>query len=341
MITPVADFLAFIINNSGTIAAGLAAIGTGFAVFQVAEMIQGAVTSFQAFKTAQEGATVAQWAMNAAMNANPIGILVAAIAGLVAGIVVLWNTNDGFKTAVLAAWEALKTGVGSAVSAIALFFNQTIPNALSFMVNWFASLPGKIGSAIASSITVLGTWAANLISTAKSTLPEVISTIVGFFASLPGKMLEIGANIITGLWDGMQSMISWIWDKITAFCDSIVDKMKSVLSIGSPSRVMADDVGRWIPAGIAVGITGNASAVTDAMSALDFKLGNLAVSGSVPNSYSNSSYYNTYSTSNGGDTVTLSIGDIHVHEVDNGKSLADAIVRELPGRVLQQMYKRR
>ena len=338
-VTPVADFLAFIINNSGTIVAGLAAIGAGFAAFQVAEMIQGAVTAFQAFKTAQEGATVAQWAMNTAMSANPIGILVAAIAALVAGIIVLWNTNDGFKSAILSAWEVLKTGVGSAVNAIAVFFTQTIPNALSFMVNWFASLPGKIGNAIASAISVLGTWAANLISTAKSTLPEVISTVIGFFASLPGKMLEIGANIITGLWSGMSSMISWIWDKITAFCDSIVSKMQSVLEIGSPSRVMADEVGQWIPAGIAAGISNNASVVTDAMGALDLKLGNLAVAGSVPNSYSN--YYNAYSTSNGGDTINLKIGDIHVHEVEHGCQLAEDIIRNFPSAVLQARYKRR
>ena len=166
-VTPIATFLTFIINNAGTIAAGLVAIGAGLAAFQVAGMVMGLVEAFKAFKLAQEGATVAQWAMNAAMNANPIGHHYCGYSGAVAAIVVLWNTNDGFKNAILTAWEALKIGVGTAVNAIAVFFTQTVPNALLFMVNWFESLPGKIGNAISSAITELGRWATNLISTAQ------------------------------------------------------------------------------------------------------------------------------------------------------------------------------
>lgn len=52
--------------------------------------------------------TVAQWALNAAMSANPIGLIIAAIAGLVAIFVILFKKNEGFRNFVLGAWEKIK-----------------------------------------------------------------------------------------------------------------------------------------------------------------------------------------------------------------------------------------
>lgn len=267
-VTPIANFLGFILNNAGTIAAGLAAIGVGFVAFNVASMIQGVVTAFQAFKIAQEGATVAQWLMNAAMAANPVMIIVVAIAALVAGIIVLWNTNEGFRNAVIAVWEALKNGVGAAVTAIANFFTKTIPNALSALVNWFTALPGKIGGAIAGAITAIGAWAGNLIAKARTEIPKVITNIVSFFLALPGKLLDVGKNLITGLWNGISNKIEWLKSKISGFVGNVVSAIKNFFGIHSPSTVMAG-IGGYLSEGLAVGITGKAGLVTAAMNKLN------------------------------------------------------------------------
>lgn len=72
-------------------------MATAMLTLNVSNMIFKAVKAFQAFKTAQEGATVAQWLLNVAMSANPIGIVVALIAGLVAAFVVLWNKSEKFR----------------------------------------------------------------------------------------------------------------------------------------------------------------------------------------------------------------------------------------------------
>lgn len=53
--------------------------------------------------------TISQWALNAAMTANPIGIVIAAIAALVAGIVYAWKNFEGFRGVVLGLWEVFKT----------------------------------------------------------------------------------------------------------------------------------------------------------------------------------------------------------------------------------------
>ena len=143
---------------------------------------------------------------------------------------------------------------------------------------------------------------------------------------------------MSGLWDGITSMASWLWDKVTDFCNSIVEGIQGALKINSPSRVMADQVGQYIPAGIAMGITDNASAVSDAMSALNFQLGSIAPSGSVTNSSSNSYY--SYATNNGGDTVTVSIGDVIVEHANSANDLANAIVTRLPLIMKQKLYSR-
>ena len=65
-------------------------------------------TAWTAYKTANEGATIAQWLLNAALNANPIVLIVSLIAGLVVAIITLWNTNEDFRNKVIEIWEAIK-----------------------------------------------------------------------------------------------------------------------------------------------------------------------------------------------------------------------------------------
>jgi phage-related protein len=84
----------------------------------------------------------------------------------------------------------------------------------------------------------------------------------------------------------MNGMMSWIKKKIKEFASSLISSIKSSLGISSPSKVMADEVGKWIPAGIARGITGNAGLVQAAMDTMSTQLtagGSLEVEGSFSN----------------------------------------------------------
>src|SRR5690606_30654503 len=74
------------------------------------------------------------------------------------------------------------------------------------------------------------------------------------FVALPGKMMEIGAQIIQGLWDGLKSKMAQVRDGITGFAGSIVDSVKAKLGIHSPSRVM-HEVGVNIMQGLSNGMT--------------------------------------------------------------------------------------
>ena len=83
-------------------------------------------------------------------------------------------------------------------------------------------------------------------------LPQITNAIIKGFADVD--WLSVGANIVKGIWNGIKSLASWLWNKVSGFAGDIVDSFKSKLGIHSPSRVMRDMVGRFIPQGISVGI---------------------------------------------------------------------------------------
>ena len=81
----------------------------------------------------------------------------------------------------------------------------------------------------------------------------MINDIINWFKELPNKIVEVGKNLITGLWNGIVGAKNWLEDKIKGFADGVVDGFKDTLGIHSPSRVMAY-WGKFIPQGLAVGI---------------------------------------------------------------------------------------
>ena len=68
---------------------------------------------------------------------------------------------------------------------------------------------------------------------------EIGNAVVSFFKSVPEQMVEVGKNIVMGLWEGIKAMASWIGDKVSGFVGGLVDGVKGVLGIHSPSKVFA------------------------------------------------------------------------------------------------------
>lgn len=85
-------------------------------------------------------------------------------------------------------------------------------------------------------------------------LPEIVAAIVTGLGKAVGAVFEIGKNIVTGLWEGIKSLGSWIADKVSGFFSGIVDGAKSLLGIHSPSTVFAG-IGENMGLGIGMGFT--------------------------------------------------------------------------------------
>jgi tape measure domain-containing protein len=208
------DAIQWLKDNLPTIAPLLATIAAGLGALMVAQQIDAMVQAFQKWKTATEGLTVAQRILNAVQLSSPIGIIIAAIAALVAGIVVLWNTNEDFRNAVTNIWEGIKETFSNVVEAIATFFTQTIPEAfttaLDAVTGWFesvgewfeglgetlAQLPGQFAEWLGGVIAAVGEWAANLAQSALDAGSQFVSNVVSFVQNLPYNIGYILGTVI-------------------------------------------------------------------------------------------------------------------------------------------------
>lgn len=115
-------------------------------------------------------------------------------------------------------------------------------------------------------IQLVVTLAKGLIEAIPKLIAAVPQIIKGIWDTIKNTdWLSLGKNIISGIVEGIKSMASAVWNAIKQICKDALKSVKSFFGISSPSKVMRDQVGKWIPEGMAVGIAENMDVVADAM----------------------------------------------------------------------------
>lgn len=105
-----------------------------------------------------------------------------------------------------------------------------------------------------------------------SKLPQIVTAIVTGLGKAAVEVFKIGQDIVRGLWNGINDMTAWIAEKIRSFCSNALEAIKAFFGIASPSRVMADVVGKNLALGIGKGFEDNMSGVNDKITkAIDFE----------------------------------------------------------------------
>lgn len=249
-------------DNADWLVPSLAAVAGGIMAFQAAStivgIIQGLQTAFTAWRAATEGMTIAQVALNAVMNANPFVLIATIIGTLIAAFVTLMATNEGFRNAIINAWNQIVTAAQTVWGAVVNFFTVTVPQAIQSLITWFSQLPGNIASFLGSIIADVGSWAASMASNAMSAASNFVSNVVNFLTSLPGQVLGFLNSVITNVLNFVSQMGQQAANAATQFANSLINGLASI-----PGQVVS--IGSDIIGGLVDGVVGAAGSLIDAV----------------------------------------------------------------------------
>ncbi|MFI1677068.1 hypothetical protein [Streptomyces sp. NPDC020607] len=288
-----ATWLASIISATPTpvLTALAVAIGTVTAAMKLWAVAQTIVAARNAIWT------TSQWSLNAAMFASPIFWVVAAIAALIAIIVLIATKTTWFQTAWSATWNFIKAATDMAIAGIstALAWFGSLPGKLSGwfgaaktaavrklleLLVWMRGLPARALAALAGLVGSLRTAAVRGFTAFKIAAVTQAVAFISWVRGLPGRiargigslaglLVGKGKDVVRGLYNGIKSMGGWLKGQLMSFAKGMIPgPIAKALHIGSPSKLMADEIGHWIPPGIAMGAEANTGVLDRTMANL-------------------------------------------------------------------------
>ena len=188
---------------------------------------------------------------------------------------VLLDNMDKILEAAFAIIKGLAEGLLNALPKLV----EALPEIITTIINFITdNLPAIIEMGI-ELIVQLAVGLIQAIPQLVAALPQIIAAIVEGLGSAVGAVFEIGKNIVSGLWQGIQSLASWLWDKVSGWISSIWDGICDFFGIASPSKEMGW-IGKMMVEGLAGSIDSNGkdavSAVTDMTKDIDGAMKDLA-----------------------------------------------------------------
>lgn len=203
--------------------------------------------AFRAFVTSafQQIQQVAQVVIDAIVNfftvtvPNAIGVVIGFFQNL-------WNS-------IVSVFNGALSTVSGFVSSVVSFFTVSVPNAVSNMLSAAGRIPGQIASFLGSALSSAASFVGSFASSAIQAASQFVSNIVSGLSGLAGRVMSVGSDIVHGIWSGISGAAGWLMNQISGFANNIVSGIKGFFGIASPSKVMRDEVGKYLADGVAVG----------------------------------------------------------------------------------------
>ncbi len=156
---------------------------------------------------------------------------------------------------------SLVNGILSALPRLVAMVPKLISTLLTELVKGLPKLLQMGGKLLGELIRGLSQTIPKLLTAVK----EIGTVIMDNLKKLPEKAIQIGTDLVKGLWNGIKDAVGWIKDKIVEFGDSVLQGLKDFFGIESPSKVMADSVGKYLALGIGEGFEDEMKDVTAQM----------------------------------------------------------------------------
>jgi phage-related protein len=193
---------------------------------------------------------------------------------------------------------------------------EVVTNIAQGILNNLPAIVGSIAEVIASILANIGEHLPEILQKGIELLGQLLAGIIQAIPEIPGKIMEvinsikgefekfdwkqIGTNLIDGIKNGITSAASKIKDAALEAAKAAFQAVKDFFGIKSPSKLMRDEIGQYIPMGIAEGIESHLGLVTDAMDDLS-----VAANGTIKSNVRTGAAYSAGSAAIGGVTVNV------------------------------------
>ena len=269
-IKPIVSIISTIVDHMDQIIAVLSAVAGAMVALKILSFVQalmgvvgaikGIVTALSMIKT-----FAGLVSFITTLAGGPLVLIVAAIGAVAGALIYLWNTNEGFRTAVINAWNTIVATATSVWTAVVEFFTVTIPQAVQTLQTWFSNLPQNIQLCLTQIITSAATWASDMAAKATTAASGFVNNVVTWITSLPGKVWEWLTNTISKVlaWAGsmrsnastaasgfVNEVVTWVMslpDKLWSWLSSAA---KKVVDWGSDLKSNAKDAAQELVDGV-------------------------------------------------------------------------------------------
>jgi SLT domain-containing protein len=170
--------------------------------------------------------TAAQWALNAAMSANPVGLIIAGVAALVAGFILAYKKIGWFKDGVNAALNGVKV----AASAVVDWWNSALVPALKNVGKWFSDVWSGASDAVGSAVHWIQDALGNVVSWVKSHWGVLLSLLIGPLGLVVQWVVEHWSQITTTVAEVFTNVGHWFTWLYGATLKPFVDRALVVLN---------------------------------------------------------------------------------------------------------------
>lgn len=174
---------------------------------------------------------------------------------------------------------ALVSGIGENLPAL-------IPAAVDAIIEVASTLVANVDKIILAAGDLMAGLIRGLIEALPRVLyrlPEIIIAITSGLLKGVGSMVDVGAQMVRGLFEGIKNAGTWLYNKLRGWVSNVVGWVKNLFGIRSPSKVFADEIGKFIPPGITVGVEKAMPRALRDMGQELSALSNIPIPGSVTN----------------------------------------------------------